>query len=123
MEHAVLAYRWPDRATMSLQSRCGGPTADAATMARHLRIGLQPYTLRQAGPTQVASRDAWSQVFDAQQDGRAVRVKTVTLVERGCILDWVLAAKAGFEEVEPGFDAWVDSVRWVDDAPAAGGAP
>jgi len=123
VEGAVVAYRREGPATMSLQSRCGGPLADPATLARHLRIGLPPYTLRQAGPARVAGRSAWSQVFDTLENGRAVRVKTLTLVEGACILDWVLVTGGGFEEAEPDFDAWVASLRLPGGEPDGGGAP
>ena len=121
VEHAVIAYRRPGPATMSLQSRCKGAVADASVMARHLRIGLPPYTLRQAGPVAVAGRSGWSQTLDTLQDREAVRVKTVTLVVEGCTLDWVLVSSRVFEEAEPDFDRWVDSLRLPEEPLRAGG--
>lgn len=121
VEHAVIAYRRPGPATMSLQSRCKGSVADPAVMARHLRIGLPPYTLRQAGPFDVAGRNGWSQTLDTLQNGEVVRVKTVTLVVEGCTLDWVLVSSRVFEEAEPDFDRWVGSLRLPEEPLRVGG--
>lgn len=108
---------------MSLQSRCSGPVADPAVMARHLRIGLPDHTLRQAGPIGVAGRSGWTQTLDTRDPSGVVRVKTVTLVVEGCTLDWVLVATRGFEEAERDFDAWIASVRLPGEPALAGGQP
>jgi hypothetical protein len=120
VEHAVIAYRRPDPATMSLQSRCSGPVADPSVMARHLRFGLPSYTLRQAGPVGIGGRSGWTQTLDTQ-DG--VRVKTVTIVDEGCTLDWILVASGRYEDAEADFDAWVASVRMPGEAALAEGNP
>lgn len=121
VKDAVIAYRRPGPATMSLQSRCGSPVAEPAVMARHLRIGVPDPTLRQAGPVAVGGYSGWTQTFDVGPEGGGVRVKTVTVVENGCAIDWVLVAASGFEEAEPDFDAWVAGVRLPGD-PARLGA-
>ncbi len=122
VEDAVIAYRRPGPATMSLQSRCKGAVAEPAIMARHLRIGLPPHTLRQAGPLALAGHSAWSQTLDTLDGGVAVRLKTVTLVAGGCTLDWVLVSPRVFEEAEPDFDRWVESVRLPEAPVRAGGS-
>lgn len=111
LEGTDLAYRRPGPATMSLQSRCGKPVAEAQIMARHLVIGVRERTVRQAGPVPVSGGTGWTQTFDTLHDGVGVRVKTVTLVGRGCTFDWTLVAAGRFEEAEPSFDAWWGSFR------------
>ena len=123
VEHAVIAYRRPGRATMSLQSRCSGPVAEPGVMARHLRIGLPGYTLRQSGPVGIGGHGGWSQTLDTLDGGVGVRVKMVTAVAGGCTLDWVLVASSGFEDAEADFDAWVASVQLPGDPPLAEGRP
>lgn len=111
VEGAAIAYRRPGLETMSLRSTCGRPLAAPAIMARHLLIGVDDWELRQAGPVLVAERDGWTQTFDTLRRGVVVRVKTVTLVARGCSFDWVLATAGPFEEAERAFDAWWNSFR------------
>ena len=115
VEHAVIAFRRPGPATMSLQSRCSGPVAEPAVMARHLRIGLPGYTLRQSGPVGIGGHGGWSQTLDTLEDGVGVRVKTVTVVAGDCTLDWILVASSSFESAEMDFDVWVSSVQLPGD--------
>lgn len=117
IKEAAVAYRAPGPAFMSLFSRCNRPVASPKIMARHLVIGLGERIERQAGPVQVGGLQGWSQIFDTQQDGSTTRVKTVTIVAGACTFDWLLSAKQGFEEAEPSFDAWWQSV--VYEAPSA----
>ncbi len=115
LNEAVIAYRRPGPATMSLQTRSGGPLAEPSVLARHLRIGQPAYTLRQAGPVAIGARQAWTQTLDAGSAGAVVRVKTVTLVVESCTLDWILVAGDAFEDAEPDFDAWVASTQLPGD--------
>jgi hypothetical protein len=93
---------------MTFSSRCGGPLASPEYLARHLRIGIPAYVIREAGPVKLDAATGWQQTFDADASGGAVRVKTVTFAANGCALDWVLIAReaSAFEAAEPGFDAW-----------------
>jgi hypothetical protein len=111
LEGAVLAFRRPGPEFLGLQSRCGRPVAAPVFMARHLVIGLPERTLVAAGPTLVDGRDAWTQTFDAVQEGVSVRVKTVTLVATDCSFDWILMTAGPFEPAEQSFDAWWGSFR------------
>ena len=120
VEGAVIAYRRRGSETMALQSRCGRPVAAPAVMARHLVIGLDERTLRQAGPVVLEGLDGWVQVFDTRQDGVVVRVKTVTVVAGGCTFDWTLAAAGSFEDAESAFDAWWQTFHLDAESVAAG---
>lgn len=122
VEGAILAYRRPGPTWMSLQVRCKVPLTRPQILARHLLIGVGDYTLRESSPAEVAGYPAWAQVFDAVANGSVVRVKTVTVVARGCVFDWTLSVHGGrgFEQAEASFDAWWSTLRF--DALAAGGA-
>lgn len=112
VDGALAAFRAPGPAFMSVQSRCGRPLASPQIMARHLEIGLPERMLRQSGPVGVGDWQGWSQVFDTLEEGAVVRLKTVTLVAGDCTFDWILSARAGFEDVEPSFDAWWRSFEY-----------
>jgi hypothetical protein len=116
VDGADLAFRTSglpvDRSsTMSLQSDCRPTQADPAMLARHLRIGLPAPVLLQGAPTEVAGQAGWSQVFETPERRGPVRVKTVTSPIGGCIFDWILVAREGFEPLERSFDAWWSSFR------------
>lgn len=112
IEGTDLAYRGPGAVLMSFQSRCGRPQAAPQIMARHLVIGLPERQLRQAGPVAVGEWRGWSQVFDTLERGRAVRVKTVTIVAGRCTFDWVLSAREDFEKAQIVFDTWWQSFAY-----------
>jgi hypothetical protein len=109
VEGAVVAFRGPGRTLMSLQSRCGRPLAHPQILARELMIGLPPRHILEAGPVAVGPWQGWTQTFETQEKGEEVRVKTVTLVARRCIFDWVLSSNDGFASAAPDFDAWWQS--------------
>jgi hypothetical protein len=108
-----LAYERAGPVRMTLSSRCRVPLTRADVLARHLLIGVPHHTLRDAGAVSFDGLSGWQQVFDAVQDGALVRVKTVTLVSEGCVIDWVLSAREGrgFEAAEGDFEAWWHSLR------------
>jgi hypothetical protein len=93
---------------MTFSSRCGVPLPRPEFLARHLRIGIPANVVRESRPVEIAGLSGWEQVFDADAERGAVRVKTVTFVANDCALDWVLTGReaAGFEEAEQDFDAW-----------------
>ena len=93
---------------MTFSSRCGVPLPRPAFLARHLRIGIPANVVRESGPVEIGALTGWQQVFDADAEHSAVRVKTVTFAANGCALDWVLIGReaSGFEEAERDFDAW-----------------
>lgn len=108
--------------TMSLQSECRRTSADVSLLARQLRIGLQSPVLLQAGPTLVDGASAWQQVFDTNEGGGKVRIKTVTTHSGDCTFDWVLVARGAFEPLERSFDAWWGSFRRLAPEHAFAGA-
>jgi hypothetical protein len=120
VDRALAAFRAPGPAFMSVQSRCGRPLASPQIMARHLEIGLPERMLRQSGPVGVGPWQGWSQIFDTLEEGAAVRLKTVTIVAGDCTFDWILSARAGFEDVEPSFDAWWRSFEYHGPTAAEG---
>jgi hypothetical protein len=114
VDDAVLSFRRVGTsAWMSLQSRCGVPLAPPQILARHLRVGVETAAVRSSVPIELDGWPGWSQVFDARDAEGEVRVKTVTVVARRCIVDWVLVARQRFSEVEPLFDAWWGTFRLV----------
>jgi len=110
VEGSLLAFHRPAAGAvrMSFSSRCGEPLTRPSLLARHLRIGIPAHVVREAGPVEVGGLAGWEQVFDADAQRGAVRVKTVTFAANGCALDWVLIARdaSGFEQAERDFDAW-----------------
>ncbi|MGH7336159.1 MAG: hypothetical protein ACREI7_01155 [Myxococcota bacterium] len=115
VEGSLLAFRRSGSGAirMTFSSRCGVPLPPPQFLARHLRIGIPANVVRESGPVQVGALTGWQQVFDAEAEHGAVRVKTVTVVANGCALDWVLTGReaSGFEEAERDFDAWWGTLR------------
>jgi hypothetical protein len=112
---------------MTFSSRCGVPLPRPEFLARHLRIGIPANVVRESGPVQHGDLAGWEQVFDAESERGAVRVKTVTFVANDCALDWILIGRdsAAFEEAQPDFDAWwaTLAVEPQTGAATAGAAP
>jgi hypothetical protein len=108
VEGSLLAYERPGPVRMTFSSRCGVPLTRPQLLARHLRIGIPAHVVRAEGPVQLGSIAGWQQVFDADAERGAVRVKTVTLAANECAFDWVLVARgaADFEGAERDFDVW-----------------
>ena len=106
---------------MTFSSRCGEPITRPALLARHLRIGIPANVVREAGPLELGPLAGWQQVFDADAQRGAVRVKTVTFVANDCALDWVLLARDAedFERAQGDFDAWWRTLSVESQAPPA----
>jgi len=113
VEGAILAYRRPGPTWMSLQARCRVPLTEPQILARHLRINIPDHTLRESYPAEASGHPGWVQVFDVSANGSVVRVKTVTLVARGCAFDFLLSVHGGrgFPASAESFDAWWSSLR------------
>ena len=112
----LIAYRRPGPLGpiwMTLSSRCQVSLAAPRQMARHLRIGIPDYTVRDSSTVELDGTQGWQQVFDVEHGDTAVRLKTVTAVTGGCALDWVLTVREArdFEAAERDFDAWWQSLR------------
>jgi hypothetical protein len=75
-------------------------------LARHLLIGTGPRGRVESGPAAVAGGEAWVQWVQTRGKGSPVRIKTVTTRLDGCLVDWVLAGTAGFDDAVPDFDRW-----------------
>ena len=119
LEGALLAFEHPDRALMTMQSRCGRPVATPDVMARHLLIGIRPRDLLESRPIEVDGRSGWQQTFAVHRDAGDVRIETITLVAGGCTLDWILAGAEAGSPAEADFAAWWQSFR-LDAARYAG---
>jgi hypothetical protein len=120
-DHALLAFLRPGGARMSVQAQCGRePKQSPQLLARGLLIGVAPLHMRQSGPVAVGPWPGWSQVVDLDVDGRERHLKTVTLVARACIVDFLLVAGDDFEAAQTSFDAWWRSFE--AGAPQPGGA-
>src|SRR5262245_1015475 len=124
VEGSLLAFRRPavhGEIRMTFSSRCGESLPSPQLLARHLRIGIPANVVRQSGAVELGELHGWQQVFDADADHGAVRVKTVTFPANGCALDWVLIGReaSGFEEAERDFDAWWQTVVIEPQSPPA----
>jgi hypothetical protein len=110
VEGSLLAFRRSDSRAirMTFSSRCSVPLPRPEFLARHLRIGIPANVVRESGPVEHGTLAGWQQVFDAESESGAVRVKTVTFVANDCALDWILIGRdaAAFEEAQGDFDAW-----------------
>src|SRR5262245_6129437 len=107
VEGSLLAFERPGPSRMTFSSRCGVPLTRPQLLARHLRIGIPAHVVRAEGPIELGSLEGWQQVFDADAERGAVRVKTVTVIANDCAFDWVLVAReaSDFERAERDFDA------------------
>jgi hypothetical protein len=118
VEGSLLAFERPGPIRMTFSSRCGVPLTRPQLLARHLRIGIPAHVVRAEGPVGLGGLEGWQQVFDADAERGAVRVKTVTITGNGCAFDWVLIAReaSDFEPAERDFDAWWQTFA-LDPAP------
>lgn len=113
VDGATLAFRSPAADTVVAKSRCGRPVARPQLMARHLVFGLPDREVVASQPVTIGALPGWLQVIDTVERGKAVRLKSVTVVSRGCSVDLVLAAeRARFDAVEPAFDEWWQSLEF-----------
>jgi hypothetical protein len=112
-------------ATLSFQRRCALAPASPAILARHLVIGLEPREFVQAGPVALADRPGWSQAYRIRPEGGAppLHFESVTLLDAGCALDWLLVAREGDREAIAAFDRWWRSFEFAPGAGDAEGAP
>ena len=106
IEGAWIAFRRPGPETISLQSRCGKPTAHPAIMARNLVVGVGERDLVQAGPVIVAGTNGWIQTFDTRPGEVRVRITTVTAVIGECTFDWTLATVGESPYASRAFETW-----------------
>jgi hypothetical protein len=111
VEGALLAFRGPQGATMSLLRQCGRPAAPLPILARQLLRGTESPSVVRQGPVALAGGEAFVVVAHAGLEGRAADVKTVTRRLGDCTLDWVLVAPQGLAEFEEAFDRWWASLR------------
>jgi hypothetical protein len=114
-----LAFRDPSGAALSLSSDCRRTDAPIGVLARQLIIGTSRDELLAASPVELAGDPGFSQTFDTIEDEVRVRIKAVTLLNGGCVFDFVAAVRdlATFDRVETVFDRWWKSfVRSPGDA-------
>jgi hypothetical protein len=117
VQGADLAFRGPDRAAMSLMSRCGRPVTELPFLGRHLLIGLSERKLLYEGEVELGGRRAWTQRYEASLEGARVQLKFVTLVHERCVYDWALVSPRDLEAVESSFDAWWASFHLAEATP------
>ena len=120
VEGALLSFRAPDGATLSLVQKCGPLPGDLQILARELLIGLEERQIEEEAAVTVNGAPGWRIVARVAYEGRAVRLHTVTRRLGECSLDWI--AVAPLERVGLGaeFDAWWASFRAAPAAEAAG---
>lgn len=119
LDGADLAWYSDDGRSMSLASSCKKTRAEPYFLARRLLTGVPRDDVLSAYPILHRGDPGWAQTVVTGTGREAVRVKTVTVVNGGCIFDWVLVtpAQADHEASAGIFDAWWPSFR----RPAAGG--
>jgi hypothetical protein len=125
VEGADLAYRGPKGATMSLLSECRRGVARADLLARQLLIGLHERELIGSHPIALRGDAGWQQTFRVGTAGRAVDLRTVTIVSGPCTFDWLLVAPRGAfgprdapSQAERSFEQWWSSFRRAREDPA-----
>ena len=123
---AVLTFRGEagstaESASMSLLERCAEAPANPRLAARQLLIGLSDREFRDDRAVEVAGAPGWLQALDASDGAGRARLRTVTRLEAGCSLDWVLVAGTEARGLDPAFDAWWSS--WRPDPVSDGAAP
>ena len=90
---------------MSLHASCDRRLAEPRIMARHLRIGIGRHVVRSEGPVTHRGLAGWQATFDVGDERGAVRVRTVTLIDGGCVIDFVFSG-GGEGTAERDFDRW-----------------
>lgn len=119
LDDTDLAWRTDDGRSMSLSSSCKRTRAKPALLARRLLIGVPKDAVIAAHPVALRGDAGWAQIVETGTGARAVRIKTVTVVSRGCVFDWVLVAGAGprFDDSVSAFDAWWTSFERTGEGP------
>lgn len=125
LDRTDLAWRRGDGRSMSVASSCKSSRAKPAFLARRLLIGIPKDDLISAHPIALRGDPGWAQTVETGKGAEAIRIKTVTVVSRGCVFDWMLVAGAGprFDQSLPIFDAWWTSFERAPEARAAGPGP
>ena len=104
---ALLVFRAADGAQAAWVRQCRGAAAAPRPEAHALLVRLEGAEVEREGPVEIAGREAWSLVASANEDGRRVRVKSVTRVSaQGCTDDFLLTTPGDLEGREGGFDRW-----------------
>lgn len=102
-----LAYRGPDDAFLALSSHCEELEFRPAVLARQLLVGLKNRELLSKEEFDFAGGRAFRQrVTSEDEEGGLIRMRTVTLVRAGCVVDWVMVSKHDVPEVDASFDRW-----------------
>ncbi len=107
-------------ASMAFQRRCQLPIAPPSILARHLVIGSESREFVKAGPVELALRSGWAQVYLVQTEaGERLRLETVTLLEAGCALDWLLVSRPDDAAAAQSFERWWHSFEFEAPDPSA----
>jgi hypothetical protein len=106
LDGPLLAFEAADGARASWLRRCPGSTASSRAEGHALLIALDDVRVEQETPVSLAQGEAWVLHASAQQDGRAVRVKSVTRALDGCTDDFLLVTSADLAAHEAAFDRW-----------------
>jgi hypothetical protein len=113
---AVLAFRGipgteAEFASMSVLRRCEGAPTQPRLAARQLLIGLSERVILEDRAVEIAGGEGWLQTLEASDDDIRVRLRTVTRLEGGCSVDWVLISPPDQPGLDAAFDAWWSSWR------------
>jgi hypothetical protein len=124
VEGALLAFRAPGGAWMSLASRCGIAPAQPRVLVRHLAIGLRPRQLVAEREVRVDGRPGWWQTWRTRVGDAERELDALSVVGDGCVYDWVLVAPPGSTSLREGFERWWGTFRLAPPAsPGSGAAP
>ncbi|MGI9432012.1 MAG: hypothetical protein ACR2PQ_07350, partial [Myxococcota bacterium] len=109
-----------EHASMSLVERCAAAPGQPRLAARQLLIGLDDREFLEDRPCEVGGTTGWLQSLEASDEAVRVHLRTVTRLESGCSLDWILVAPPG-AGLDAAFDAWWAS--WSRDRETSGASP
>ena len=108
-----IAYRSPDGRSMSLSSRCVRIRSSPQMLARRLLAGTGSQYVIESHPIEHGGDPGWRQKVDAGEAPARVRIETVTIVNGGCVFDFLLVGRpdSRFDEVSAVFERWWLSFR------------
>jgi len=110
VDGAALAYRHAtEGATMTLLVECDRGVAEPRVRARQLLFGVDERGRVDGFEVDLQGLEGWVQRVHVSEKDHSVALKTVTVVDRTCTLDWVLVQRPDVppeRSLERVFDRW-----------------
>jgi hypothetical protein len=108
-DDAVVAYRHLDGTRASWVRDCRAAEISPKALGRSLWIALPGGAIEADAPREVAGSAAWRFSGRAQQEGRALRVATISRVGKRCEDSWLLVSPHAELHHADVFERWVAS--------------